>query len=419
MHRWILLMACAAPAAFAADPVSLSLETAVSVALERAPEITGGRAGVEAAQALIESAGRLPDPSLIVGVENLPVNGPDAYSTSRDFMTMRKVGVMQAFPRREKRELQHQRALADSDRASSDLAVARAEVARQTAEAWIRLFAARQSLDALRTLQPDLETGAQVARAGVIGGRTSSAEALMAEAAAARIRTRLLQAQGEERQALAALGRWIGDDAQRPLADLPSLERLPVSAETLLSSPHLHAELLPYEARIEAARTDVALARADRRPDWAGELSFAKRGPDFSDMVSLQFTVGLPLFSKHRQDPVIAARTAQLRQLEAERETQVRMHTEEAQQAVIAWQQLGEQLTQFERELAPLARERTNVALASYRGGGGELRPVLEAVADEADLVIERAALTNERGRAWAYLRYLQPEHLHAQETAP
>jgi outer membrane protein TolC len=268
-------------------------------------------------------------------------------------------------------------------------------------------------------LQPELDTAAQVARAGVIGGRTSSAEALTAEAAAARIRTRLLQAQGEERQALAALSRWIGDDAQRPLAELPSLEHLPVAAETLLGNPHLHAEILPYEARIEAARADVALARADRRPDWAGELSFAKRGPDFSDMVSLQFTVGLPLFSKHRQDPVIAARTAQLRQLEAERETQVRMHTEEAQQAVIVWQQLGEQLTQFDRELVPLARERTKVALASYRGGSGELRPMLEAVADEVDLVVEQAALTNERGRAWAYLRYLQPEHLHTREATP
>ncbi len=146
---------------------------------------------------------------------------------------------------------------------------------------------------------------------------------------------------------------------------------------------------------------------------------FARRGPDFSDMVSLQFTVGLPLFSKHRQDPAIAARTAQLRQLEAERETQVRMHTEEAEQAVIAWQQLGEQVAQYARELVPLARERTEVALASYRGGGTELRAVLDAVEDEAGLVVEQAALTNERGRAWAYLRYLQPEHAHLRGATP
>ncbi len=412
MRRWFLV-ALMAPLAHGAHPGELGLDAAVALAVERAPEVIGGQAGVDAAEALADSAGRLPDPSLIVGIDNLPVSGPDAYSTTRDFMTMRKIGVMQEFPRREKRELQHQRALADSERATSELAGSRAEVARQTAQAWIRLFTARQSLEALRTLQPTLETGARAARGGVAAGRMSGAEALTAEAAAARLRSRLLQMQSEERQANAALARWIGDDAERPLASLPSLEQLPVPAENLLGSPHLHAQILPYEARIEAARAEVALARANRRPDWSAELSFAKRGPDFSDMASLQFTVGLPLFSKHRQDPVIAARTAQLRQLEAERETQVRMHTEEAQQAVIAWQQFGEQLTQYERELLPLARERTKVALASYRGGGGELRPMLEAVEDEIDLVIEQAALTNERGRAWAYLRYLQPEHVH------
>ncbi len=76
------------------------------------------------------------------------------------------------------------------------------------------------------------------------------------------------------------------------------------------------------------------------------------------------------------------------------------MHTEEAQQAVIAWQQLGEQLAQYERELMPLARERTRVALASYRGGAGELRPTLwRRRKKKSTLTIEQAALTNERGR--------------------
>ena len=110
-HRWFLLVLIA-PLAQGAEPVELGLDAAVTLAVERAPEVIGSQAGVDAAEALADSAGRLPDPSLIVGIDNLPVSGPDAYSTARDFMTMRKVGVMQEFPRREKRELQHQRALA-------------------------------------------------------------------------------------------------------------------------------------------------------------------------------------------------------------------------------------------------------------------------------------------------------------------
>jgi len=62
----------------------------------------------------------------------------------------------------------------------------------------------------------------------------------------------------------------------------------------------------------------------------------------------------------------------------------------------------------------PLARERSQVALASYRAGNSELRSSLEAFADEIDLLVEQSELQNARGQAWAFLRYLEVEHVHA-----
>jgi hypothetical protein len=41
------------------------------------------------------------------------------------------------------------------------------------------------------------------------------------------------------------------------------------------------------------------------------------------------------------------------------------------------------------------------------------LRLALDAYRQEIEFVVEHAALVNERGRAWAYLRYLGREHLH------
>jgi outer membrane protein, heavy metal efflux system len=414
--RWCFCLALLLISAvsYSADETLLSLDAAVDEALQRAPQVLGATAGVEAARSLADSAGRLPDPNLVFGIDNLPVNGPDAYSATRDFMTMRKVGVMQEFPRGDKRRLQHERAEAETDRAGAELAQTRLDVARETAQAWIRLATTNASLEDLRALQPDADIGVSSARAAVAAGRSSGAEALSAEATAARLKTRILQMQSEQRRARAELARWIGDEeAKRPLAALPSFDQLPAPAEVLLTTPHLHGEILAFEPRLAAARTDVDLARAERRPDWSTELSFAKRGPDFSDMVSLQFTIGLPLFAKHRQDPVIAARRAELRQLEAERDTEVRMHTAETQQMVIEWEQLGQQLEQYQKELVPLARERTRATLAAYRAGNAELRHSLDAFEEEINLLIDRATLQNDRGRAWAFLRYLQPQHLH------
>lgn len=390
----------------------LTIEEAVERALRTAPQVDAQAANVDAAQALAVSAGRLPDPELVVGIDNLPVSGSDAYSTAGDFMTMRKMGVMQQFPRAEKRRLRHERAEAESGLASAELVQMRLAIAREVAQAWIRRAAADASLENLRALEPEFELQAAAARAAVAAGRSSTAEALAAGAAVAQLGNRILATQGEARRAMLELARWIDSDANRPLAPMPSFDRLPGSAPALLASVQEHVPLLGFESRVEAARIDIALATAERRPDWSAGLAFAKRGPEFSDMISLEFRIGLPIATKYRQNPVIAARGAELRRLEADREAELRAHTAELSRMLVEWELLGEQLDQYETELLPLARERSGVSLASYRAGRGDLRTVLDALAQEVDYVVEHAELQNARGSAWAYLRYLEPQHL-------
>src|SRR5262245_43163151 len=116
----VLFLSLASPLALGADDAPLSLETAVEQALQRAPQVDVKSATVEAAQALTVSAGRLPDPQLVIGIDNLPVTGSDAYSTTADFMTMRKIGVSQQFPRGEKRRLRQERAQAELDLANAE-----------------------------------------------------------------------------------------------------------------------------------------------------------------------------------------------------------------------------------------------------------------------------------------------------------
>lgn len=409
--RWLicLLIFFANPAAPAAAEPPLTLDEAVERAVQAAPDVSARSEDVVAMQSLATAAGRLPDPRLLLGIENFPVEGPDAWSTTSDFMTMRKVGVMQEFPAHEKRRLARERADAEAGIAAAELQAAKVLVAREAARAWIRCAVAESSWRELADLQPDFRLGAEAARAAVASGRASTADAFAAETAAARVANRILDLQAEARMARADLARWIGDDAGRPLGPMPDLDRLATPASVLLAEAGRHAELLALDAKLAAARAEVELARAGRRPDWSAELAYAKRGPEFSDMATLQFTVGLPLFAKNRQNPVIAARGAELRRVEAERESGIRMHEAELRAAVIEWEQSGLQLARYDRELLPLARERSRAALAGYRAGSGDLRGALEAFEDEIELMIERAAREGRRASAWAYLAYVEP----------
>ena len=183
---------------------------------------------------------------------------------------------------------------------------------------------------------------AAAARAAVASGRGSAADALAADAALVELASRTRELQSGARQAELELARWIGEEASRPLAPLPSFDELTIAEATLAEALHQHADILTFEPRLAAARAEVDLARAERRPDWSAELNFAKRGPDFSDMASLQFRIDLPLFARQRQNPVIAARRAELRRVEAERESELRMHRAEVRQTLAAWNSLGE-----------------------------------------------------------------------------
>ena len=386
----------------------LGFDEAVSLALERAPQMEMQRAALDAAEAMRQSAGRLPDPAAIIGVDNLPLSGPGQYSLTQDFMTMTKVGIMQTVPSSRRREGERDRASAAVTVARADLASARAMVARETANAWLRLAITRRSRERLETLEPDLRLAADAARGALRGARGSASDALSAEAAVAAFRGRLLQLQGDEMRAAAELARWIGAESVASPGSVPSFDDLPAHPDVLRQSAHLHVDIASLDARVDVAEAEVGLARAARRPGWGVELAYARRGPDYSDMASLQFTVDLPLFPRNRQDPAIAARSADLRRARAERDSQLAMHTAELQQMVISWRQLGEQIRFLDTEQLPLARERSRATLGGFRAGNADIRSVIDAVTAETELQLSRGSLELERGMAWSYLRYLQ-----------
>jgi hypothetical protein len=85
--------------------------------------------------------------------------------------------------------------------------------------------------------------------------------------------------------------------------------------------------------------SQVREAEAEKQSDWSWEVDYQHRGRQFGDMVSVQFSWDLPLFPDSRQNPKIAAKHAELNQLEAEREALSREHT----------QQLEDELADYER----------------------------------------------------------------------
>ncbi len=67
----------------------------------------------------------------------MPANGPDRFSVTRDFMTMRRIGIAQELTRAGKRQLRAERFERDAQRVLAQRQLIQANVERDTALAWL------------------------------------------------------------------------------------------------------------------------------------------------------------------------------------------------------------------------------------------------------------------------------------------
>lgn len=403
---WCLVCALALPATGLAR-TDISLQDAVRLATARAPLLEARRAGVTAAREDAARAGALPDPMLTVGIDNLPVTGAEAFDPQADFMTMKKLGLRQEIPSRAKLTARRALATRQVEAAQAQALATRLAVQRAAADAWIDLWGAQRELDALQALQAQAVLAASLANARVSGGG-SVGDALATQAATLEVDNRIEAARATQAEAQAGLARWVGEgDLQA--SGTPDFDALPASETQLLAALDRLAPLLAVESQVETAASAVDVARAEKRPDWSLGAAYGQRAGDHSDMLMLEVGIGLPLFTRNRQDRGVAAREADYEAALATHEDRRRQQAAEIRAGVARWEGLQRQIALHEQALLPLARDRSATALAAYRAGG-PLQPWLDARRDELAVHLAHAMHLGELGHAWAALAFLLPE---------
>jgi len=402
-----MIVSLTIPSAGAADP-PLSFAETLRVAVEQSPQLASQRAMVDAAREMTGPAGELPDPKLKLGVENVPTNGADSWSLTRDFMTMSKIGVMQEFPREEKRRLRSQRAENDAQRGTVTLESTRLAVMRETAAAWLaRWFAAEAERVIARQID-EAGLAVAIAEAAYRAGRAPQGELLNAQGSVIELRNRATDAAAQSKRARIGLARFVGAEADRPLGGPPDFSRLPFDAGELAdidAQPDIRLAL----AREASAVTEADLARAAKKPDWSAELTYAVRGSPYSNMVSLMVSIDLPWSPGTRQDREHAAKLRELDAVRAMREDTRRMRVAETDAMLTEWEAARAMARRIDDELLPLAAQRLAAALASYRGGTGALSPVLEARRSELDARLALLQQEQAAAKAWVWLRFVRP----------
>lgn len=392
----------------ASNAGALDLNHAVELAAARAPLVQAQQLREQAAQNEAVSAGQLPDPELTTGIQNLTATGPQAFDLGADSMTMQTIRVMQAFPSHAKREARTDLADADAQLAGADSVSMRLAAKRAAAEAWVALWAAQRERALLEELHEQATLAVTLANARLVGGKGSATDVLAAQSAVIEFDNQLDAADASVATARAALQRWIGASAQGALAEPPDFSTLRLAPEQLLADIDRQGPMLGWKAREAKAQAALALAKADKRPDWKVGLVYGHR-LHLPDMVGVEVSVDLPIFPGNRQDRDISARYADRDAVLAEHEDARRAQHEAVATAIANWMGYGQQARRFKDSLLPLLGDRSRTALALYRGGGS-LQPWLDAWRDEIRTRIGYTQALAAWGKTWAELAYLIPD---------
>jgi outer membrane protein TolC len=388
----------------------LTLQEAQRRAIDRSRVLAAQDSAVTASREMAVAAGQLPDPVATLGVNNLPIDTSDRFSFTRDFMTMVSIGVMQEFTRAEKREARAARFEREADKSLAERDVSLAAIQRDTAIAWLdRYYAeAMQTLISEQRRQAQLEV--EAAESAYRGGRGNLADVLAIRNALVLLDDRASEIGRKASAARIALARWIGNDADAPLAGKPAIDSIRLDPSTLETDLAHHPELTVLAKKEEVADAEVRIAQASKEADWSVALMYSQRGPDFSNLVSINVSVPLQWDQKNRQDREIAAKLAMQDQARAERDDKLRAHTAEVRTMIAEWANDRERSARYAREVLPLATERSEATLSAYRGTKASIGDVLLARRSEIDVRIQALQLEMDTARLWAQLNFLYPE---------
>ena len=364
----------------------LTFDDALARAQAVAPSIKSKALGADAFRSARIAAGQLPDPKLALGVDSFPISGPLAFEPSRDNFTWVRIGVSQDVPNLAKRRAQRGRADADIALADAGTLVEVRVVAVQTAIAWINLTFAERRLAALDDVLTRLGRFVRTSPSAVASGSARPAQTLVGRAAMARLHDRRDELVSAVARTKADLTRWTGEADPEIAGAVPALGVDPVRLRAALGR---HPSLGLLSAQATRADADLRLAQADRRADFGVDVSYQRRDPRFGDYVSAGVTVGLPLFKKHRQDPLILARVADAASVRAGSDAALRALTADLDVGLADHVMHHDQWIRARDILQPLAQERVTLETGSYAAGRAGLIDLVDAHATLANAILE------------------------------
>ena len=353
------------------------------VAVANSPALLRIAADVRAARERVSQADSWPNPMVMGGVQNLPVD----FGTEE--MTMYMVGISQSIPRGSRRNAMRAAAEAELRRVELEAESVSAEVRRDALFAWYEVAGADSRITTLRKVAAALDAVTEAARARYESGTTMQVDVVRAQFQRSEVQHQILGETGRRRTAASRL---------LPLLGLPLTTEVPVlemghgaeraSIDEPREIPESHPAIAALKADVERRELELGIAELQTRPDIDIEASYGLR-PSHTDMVSLVARVELPFRKRTLIEPRVREAAAMRDAAEQRIDELKRTLLADLGAAWEAHDLATRQIAFHEQVLVPQSQLTVESTRAAYEAGGTTLDAVLSVEASWLRLEIE------------------------------
>ena len=354
------------------DGSVLTLDVAITKALAGNPGLGEIKARAEALAAVPEQAGALPDPTVNVGLLNVPTS---SFNLHQEDMTMMEMGVSQTIPFPGKRALREKVAEHEAMASAESVEEARLRLTRDVKLNWWRLFYYDRTLKLLNEAEGFFQQLIDIAQANYKVGKGAQQEVMMAQLELSKLKSETLDFLGQRGAESAKLNALLDRDVGTPLIipgettfKLPELAGAKLQDKSLLARP-LFAQ---HGRMLEAAKAKVELAQSDFYPDFTVGGGYAFRqntptGQGRSDFASVHLSMNVPIYANHKQAKAVDQRKSELLQEQYALKDEHHKIQAEIEAKAAEYQQTRKKLLLLEHEILPQALQAVNSLLSGYQ----------------------------------------------------
>ncbi|MGJ8693006.1 MAG: TolC family protein [Thalassotalea sp.] len=423
----------------------ISLAEAVARAQYNDPWLQGNELQQHAIMAKSIAAATLPDPTVSIGLVNMPV---DSWDFSQEAMTQLKIGVSQQLARGDTLTLKKSQLQLQASQYPLMRIDRRAKVTSLITQLWLDAYLAQKTIKLIHKDKALFEQMVDIAKASYssTAGKTRQQDVIRAQLELLQLDDRLTVELQTFETTMAQLNEWLpqvdrsanvnssvnnyrfGDSARQYYRVSEPLPKLTLTAAKLLKQGHYsandvahkistHPALQAIEVNYNASAQNIAIAKEQYQPKWGVNASYAFRDDAASNSSSMNannradfFSVGVtfdvPLFTDNKQDKNVEASQAESAAIKTEKLLLLRAMMANIDKERLQLQRLSERQALYNKHLLRQTHDQAEASLTAYTNDDGDFAEVVRARIAELNAQISSLKIDIEALKTVARLNY-------------